>query len=132
MWPNPQFWSHLLKKSLMENLIFVQWTIFTLIKKNARELLVGNNEYTRFSPRFIAQKVSCYLIQILSFTQKFMSWLCIDMTCIMVSWHHVTIWLKRYPRNFCGMGSSGIFAVFLKAIFSCLNLRPDDGYAWGF
>ena len=35
-----------------------------------------------------------------------MSWMCVDMASKMVSWH----------------------TVFVKAIFSCLNLKPDDGF----
>ena len=35
---------------------------------------------------------------------------------------HAKIWWKYYPQNFCAVG------VFTKAIFSCLNLKPEDEF----
>ena len=41
-----------------------------------------------------------------------------------MSWHgiHVTIWLNCYAQSFCDVGS------ICKAIFSCLNRKPDYGF----
>ena len=36
---------------------------------------------------------------------------------------HVANWRKYYPQNFRGVGS-----FFMKAIFSCLNFKPDYGF----
>ena len=44
------------------------------------------------------------------------------MASIMVPWHAYYNWLEGYPQNFCGVGS--IFG----SKFSCLNLKPDDGF----
>ena len=52
-----------------------------------------------------------------------LSWLCVDMASMSVSWH------KCY--NLVNVLFTEIFmtwVVFMKQIFSCLNLKPDDGF----
>ena len=45
------------------------------------------------------------------------------MASIMVTCIHITMWLKCYPQIFCGVG-----ILFVKAIISYLNLKPDNGF----
>ena len=81
---------------------------------------------------------ACYLIHILSYTQNVLAvgfrtlvsqinfclpWLCVDMASIMVSWHTCYNSVKVLSTEFFVA-----WIVFVKAIFSCLNLEPDDGF----
>ena len=44
------------------------------------------------------------------------------MVSIMVSWHTCYNLVKVLSKDFCDV------VVFMKAIFSCLNLKPGDGF----
>ena len=50
------------------------------------------------------------------------SWLCVDMASIMVSWHTCYSLFKVLPTE------SLLRGWYLKAIFSCLSLKPDLGF----
>ena len=79
-----------------------------------------------------------YLIHILSYTQNvwalgfrpllkqiifLVSWLCVYMASIMMSWHAVANWRKYYPQIFHAVGS-----FYGSNIFLLLNLKPDDRF----